>query len=244
MTNYGIIYKATNIENNKVYIGQTIETLEIRKNKHFYKAKKFKEKNITTNHFFNAINEYGKDAFKWEIIDVANNQKELNEKEQFWIKEYDAINSGYNIREGGLSRKGGNAFAIACGSKPFLLYDYKGNFIGEFINKREVERQYGINHSDLSQMILNDKGFSNGYAAFDKDNFTNQKLYDRINIYKMYHKDKFIGIDDEGNQIGPFTKIAEANKFLGVKNSHIGEVLSGKRKKDHGYIFKYVKEEE
>ena len=31
----GIIYKATNIKNNKVYIGQTIHTLEKRKRNHY-----------------------------------------------------------------------------------------------------------------------------------------------------------------------------------------------------------------
>ena len=41
---YGIIYKVTNSLNNKVYIGQTIESLEIRRNKHYYKARLYKEK--------------------------------------------------------------------------------------------------------------------------------------------------------------------------------------------------------
>lgn len=49
---YGIIYKVTNSLNNKVYIGQTIESLEIRRNKHYYKARLYKEKVNCSNHFF------------------------------------------------------------------------------------------------------------------------------------------------------------------------------------------------
>lgn len=240
----GIIYKVTNIKNNKIYIGQTITSLNERINKHYYKAKIAKEQNKTSNHFLNALNSYNKEDFIWEIIDTANEQNTLDEKEQYWIQYYDSIKTGYNIREGGLGRKGGDAFAEVCGSKPFLLYDENGNFIGEFINKREVERQYRINHGDLSQMILNDKGFSHGYAAFDKESFDLTKLKNRIIIYKKYKKDKFIGISKADNsQIGPFSSIAEAKRFLNLTNCHIGEVLSGKRPSDHGYIFKYIGEE-
>ena len=241
---YGIIYKVTNVKNNKVYIGQTIETLNIRKNKHYYKANKFKEKGITSNHFFNALNKYDKDDFIWEIIDYANNQTDLNDKEFYWINFYHSKENGYNIREGGLGREEGDKFAISCGSKPFLLYDNDGNFVGEFINKREVERLYGVNHSDLSQMILYDKGFSNGYIAFDKEQFTQEKLKQKLEIYKKFKHNSFIGIlkDDSNIVIGPFNTINEANRFLNVKSSHIGEVLSGKRKTSNGYIFKYVEE--
>ena len=123
MNNYGIIYKVTNSLTNKIYIGQTIENLQIRKNKHYFKARKFLKENKYTNHFFNALNKYPEETFTWEIIDYASNQQELDEKEAYWIKYYNSIKHGYNIREGGLGRKEGDAFAHACGSKRFLLYN-------------------------------------------------------------------------------------------------------------------------
>ena len=240
---YGIIYKVTNSLNNKVYIGQTIESLEIRRNKHYYKARLYKEKANCSNHFLNALNKYPKEFFVWEIIDHAENQKKLDELEIYYIKKYNSIEEGYNIREGGLGRKGGDAFAEACGSKPFVLYDSQGNFIGRFINKRDVERTFHINHSDISQMVLNNKGFSHGYIAFNEEDFSEEKLKEKIAIYNK-HKNKkpFIGIDDDNNTIGPFNTIAEANRFLGLSYSHIGEVLRQKRKKAAGYYFKYVED--
>ena len=240
---YGIIYKVTNSLTNKVYIGQTIEPLEVRKNKHYYKAKLYKEKAKCSNHFLNALNKYPKEFFVWKIIDHAENQKKLDELEIYYIKKYNSIEKGYNIREGGLGREGGDSFAESCGSKPFVLYNSQGEFIGRFINKREVERKFHINHSDISQMVLNDKGFSHGYIAFNEEDFSEEKLKEKIIIYNKYRKKKsFIGIDDDGNTIGPFKTISEANKFLGLSSSHIGEVLSQKRQRAAGYHFKYMED--
>lgn len=97
-----IIYKATNLINSKIYIGQTINTLEYRKNQHFREAKSKKK---TTVYFHNALNKYGYDNFLFEEIDHADTQKELDDKERYWIKYYDSNNKnkGYNLDSGGQS---------------------------------------------------------------------------------------------------------------------------------------------
>ena len=58
-----LIYKATNIINNKSYIGLTTRTLQERKLEHLRHTK------TENTYFHRAINEYGKDNFLWEIID-------------------------------------------------------------------------------------------------------------------------------------------------------------------------------
>ena len=95
-----IIYKVTNLVNNKIYIGQTINTLEYRKDQHFREAKS-KRKN--TVYFHNALNKHGFENFLFEEIDTANSQEELDEKERYWIKFYDSTNKekGYNLDSGG-----------------------------------------------------------------------------------------------------------------------------------------------
>ena len=97
-----IIYKATNLINSKIYIGQTINTLEYRKNQHFREAK---SKRRNTVYFHNALNKYGYDNFKFEEIDNASTQEELDDKERYWIKYYDSNNKckGYNLDSGGQS---------------------------------------------------------------------------------------------------------------------------------------------
>ena len=58
-----IIYKVTNIINNKIYIGQTIHSLNIRKSQH-ERSHEYGYKTA----FSNAIKKYGKENFIWEII--------------------------------------------------------------------------------------------------------------------------------------------------------------------------------
>lgn len=91
-----IIYKATNILNGKVYIGQTTHSLEKRKAQHFAKARK----GIQT-HFYNAIRKYGEDSFIFEVICVAGDKVTLNELETYYINKYDSIHNGYNMIDGG-----------------------------------------------------------------------------------------------------------------------------------------------
>lgn len=92
-----IIYKATNKVNNKIYIGQTIMSIEARNRTRKYGKSKFDY----------AYRKYGEDGFDWEIIDTATSLEELNEKESYWIEKLDSTNPliGYNLKGGG-----GNAF--------------------------------------------------------------------------------------------------------------------------------------
>ena len=50
-----------------------------------------------------AINKYGKDNIIWSIIDECIDEKDMNDKEILYIKEYNSndTNFGYNITEGG-----------------------------------------------------------------------------------------------------------------------------------------------
>lgn len=99
------IYKITNIQNNKVYIGQTIRPVEQRLHRHINDALN----NILDTHFARAIRKYGKENFIIETIDTANSQEELNRKEQYWIRFYDSVNKGYNETDA-ISKCGGNTY--------------------------------------------------------------------------------------------------------------------------------------
>jgi group I intron endonuclease len=92
-----IIYKAENKTNGKIYIGQTIYSLEYRKIKHLEYARRKGKKTK----FANAIRRYGEDGFIWEVIDTASNKDELNEKERKYIAEFKSIELGYNMTDGG-----------------------------------------------------------------------------------------------------------------------------------------------
>lgn len=94
-----IIYKVTNLINNKLYIGQTKNSLEYRKNQHFRETKSKKD----DMYFHRALNKYGFNNFQWEVIDQANSLEELNQKEIYYINLYNSTDriNGYNRKLGG-----------------------------------------------------------------------------------------------------------------------------------------------
>lgn len=98
----GIIYRAYNKISGKSYIGQTINTLEVRRSAHFRTAKNCKKKLC---HFQNALNKYNKEDWDWSIIEDNIDQHDLNEKEMYYIKLYDTYPNGYNGNYGGTNVK-------------------------------------------------------------------------------------------------------------------------------------------
>jgi len=92
-----VIYKATNLKNNKSYIGQTHLHLARRVGLHIQAMSK-----NSNSIFHRALNKYKPENFSWVILCSCNNNKELNEKEIYYIKHFNTlIPFGYNIRIGG-----------------------------------------------------------------------------------------------------------------------------------------------
>ena len=89
------IYKHTNIIDGKVYIGQTCRKPEYRWNN----GKGYKQCPC----FYNAIQKYGWDSFKHEILEQGLTFEEANLKQQYYIQLFKSNNSnfGYNLTTGG-----------------------------------------------------------------------------------------------------------------------------------------------
>lgn len=89
------VYKITNDVNDKVYVGQTTETLEQRFRRHMgYQKDEHDTK------FYRAVRKYGVEHFKIELIEEVNSREELDTREEYWIKKLDAIDNGYNTALG------------------------------------------------------------------------------------------------------------------------------------------------
>lgn len=95
----GKIYKIINDLNDKVYVGQTIRTLDQRFQKHCSLSD---DKNHTMA-IKKAIHKYGKNHFMIVLIEELKNcnQEILNDREIYWINYYDSYNKGYNLTKGG-----------------------------------------------------------------------------------------------------------------------------------------------
>ena len=89
------IYKIINKVNGKIYIGQSV-SIENRWSSH---KSEFKKNKYDTK-LYRAMHKYGLDNFELEVIEECA-QSELDERETFWIAEYDSYANGYNETLGG-----------------------------------------------------------------------------------------------------------------------------------------------
>lgn len=93
-----LIYKATNMDNGKSYIGITSKSLLARIEGHKSNAAK------GASPFSKAIRKYGIDGFRWDVIRVCLDVEEMKRLERFYISEYgthSSLGNGYNATLGG-----------------------------------------------------------------------------------------------------------------------------------------------
>jgi group I intron endonuclease len=144
----GYIYKITNTVNDKVYIGQTIRSIDIRWKEHLRHG--FNPNNNEYNrHLYKSMRKYGKDKFSIEEIECCDNDL-LDEREMFWIQLYDSSNPryGYNLT------LGGEGTMIIDYDEVYKRYD-NGETLGQ------IAREMGLSRSNLTQILK-------GYENYDK----------------------------------------------------------------------------
>lgn len=89
-----IIYILRNTINNKVYVGQTWQSLDQRMNSTGYRRSK---------HLYAAIQKYGKEVFYYETLTFCFTQEAADKCEIYFINKHNSNNKkkGYNLRGGG-----------------------------------------------------------------------------------------------------------------------------------------------
>ncbi len=97
----GIIYRAWS-PSGKSYIGQTTQSLQVRKNKHRYAA-------LTSRAalpFCHAIRCYGWKKIQWEVLRNNIPSEKLNDLEIQAIRDFNSFSNGYNCSLGGEGQPG------------------------------------------------------------------------------------------------------------------------------------------
>lgn len=98
-----VIYKITNNKNGKIYIGKTIRNIRDRFQRHIQDAMS----NRLDTHLARAIRKYGSDSFEISLVEKVQDENILDERERYWIEQFDSFNNGYNETRGG---DGGNTY--------------------------------------------------------------------------------------------------------------------------------------
>lgn len=95
------IYIIVNKENDKCYIGQSVN-MRRRQLHHIRDLNKGTHDNI---YLQRAWDKYGKSCFEFNVLELCD-ERLLNEFEIEYIKKYDSYNNGYNLTIGGLGHRG------------------------------------------------------------------------------------------------------------------------------------------
>ena len=140
------VYKITNLVNGKVYIGKSINALE-RWTEHRRIARHPGSENYYL--FHKAINKYGSNNFKFEIIDTFNTEEDSLRGETQWISFYQT-----NITEYG-SKYGYNLTAGGEGISGFKFSEEQRKRMSE-ARLGELNSFYGKTHTDEARQKISE----------------------------------------------------------------------------------------
>lgn len=96
------IYCIRNLVTNKVYIGKS-KNIYKRIHQHIYDLKN--NRKHENPYLQNSWNKYGRKSFEYFVLEFLEENEELVAKrELYWMKKYDSLNKGYNLRSDSDSR--------------------------------------------------------------------------------------------------------------------------------------------
>lgn len=194
------IYKITNKINNKVYIGKS-KNIKKRHSEHRNELRKNEHVN---NYLQNAWNKYGEENFEFSILEECETDKDLNDREIFFIKEYKSHmrDCGYNLSTGGeggsLSEETKNKIRNTNRGKGTNLsyVDIKNIKLSLAccIDRKEIIKKYNISKAVVDQIAMG-KSFS--YVLSE----LNETIYNLKKKLINERNDYIIKLFNEGNRI-------------------------------------------
>lgn len=203
------IYKVTNQINGKLYIGETIQTISKRWNRHCYDAK-----NGVTDHFHTAIRYYGKENFLIEEIELCPTEQRF-ERESYYIIQYNTLEpNGYN----------------------WILYQCGANkeCIELFLSK--WQEGWSIikiaNHFHVSPKTV-------GYALKGTGITQEEIYQRRAQSIGINSSKKVIQYTLEGDYIATYPSAIEASRQLQYNNASISKNCAGDLLTYNGFIWQY-----
>lgn len=156
--NHYSIYRVTNRTNQKVYIGFSKD----------WKGRKRRHKSIyPTKHskFYTALRTHGWDNFIWEEIYCSLDKEHcFNTMEQYFIEQYDSIQNGYNIIQGGSGTLGATKDKIWINNGSITKRSYKNEIPEGWVEGRiKIIRK--VKMSQESKYLIGSKNKEHGVVS-------------------------------------------------------------------------------
>lgn len=153
-----------------------------------------------------------------ETIEECDNSV-IDERERYWIAEYNSYRNGYNLTVGG---DGHNVIDKEDVEYIIALWE-----LG--LTEKEISERCGINHKAVKRIL-----YQNGIAR--NDIVKRAKASVRQNLTKCIYV-----YDTDGNYLKEYPSVRDASADLGIHHTTIGHVASGRDAHCHGLVFRYFK---
>ena len=220
----------TNIITGKQYIGLTSKGIEKRWKSHIAFAKKHNKY-----YFHRAINKYGIDSWKHEILeDNIKNIEDANMLEKFYINKYDTFNNGYNSTIGGDGTTGNRSV-----TEKTIRYKESRKTIVKFIHKDygieelcidDMSKKYNISKSNLCSVSKGNRKNVSGWYLYSQES-----LSDIENKKEDYFSSKLITVYNEITLATVTGNSKEVSKLIGLKYSNLKRIYEGEISSTFGY---------
>lgn len=210
------IYKITNIETGRIYIGQSVD-VQKRLKQHGLKCLKW--------YIDRAINKYGRNAFTFQVIQQCAIEQ-LDDRQRYYISLYKSNERkyGYNQTSGGSPKQYSSVKIIRLDT--LQIYD----------SMSQCARQLGLIEGDISRCCNGRMNNVKGIVFQFYQNYINGNLLLRQKLPRMYGKKRVRCV--QLDQV--FDSCHQAADVLGLKFRNISAVCNGDRITHGGYHFEYV----
>lgn len=190
MRNDYVVYMHRNIINGKMYIGQTCNLSERWRGngKNYFNSIKF----------YNAIKKYGWDSFTHEVLYSNLNKQAADRLERELILQYNSIEEGYNLKEGGARgelsvesiEKMSNSLKRGYSDFPERREKIRNKALGRIMPK-SIRRKISLNHTRSNLLEIDGEVGSLRYWAL-KIGKSHSTLSYRLKTYGVENLREYI----------------------------------------------------
>lgn len=168
------IYIITNKINGKCYVGQTWNTLQRRWLNHCSNKGCLK--------LYNSIRKHGREFFSIEFLTLTHTQEVADYWENYFIRKFDTIKNGFNIREGGSRGKVSNE------TKKKMSVWQIGRKLSDEHKANLSKARMGMKPSEEVRQKLSEirKGNKNGFKSGHKSGNQKGKTWKLIDGKRVY----------------------------------------------------------
>ena len=215
------IYLITNDVNGKQYIGKTYyNNIQKRWKKHCddYKRLQYEKRPL-----YDAMNKYGIEHFHIQEIEYVPLEMNLEEREIYWIAQYDTYHNGYNATLGGDGRR-------------YLDYNLIYKLWQENLSPKQISQKLNYDAGYIGIILKNIFNISS-------EDIKKQQILNQSMLVNQIDK-------DTNKIIAQYYSMNEAARAMleqgytncnpGTGSSHISQVCQGKRKTFAGFKWEKV----